>query len=91
MHEGAHGNVTKSKLVNHLCVNMLDIFGANSYMWKNRHIKLHHNFPNIIGWDSDIEKSKFVSFHPEERKTKNKGQFRFFILLLYPFFVFNWF
>ena len=31
--------------------------GANSYIWKIRHIRLHHNYPNVMGWDSDFEQS----------------------------------
>jgi linoleoyl-CoA desaturase len=59
-------------------------------MWKKRHITFHHNYPNVAGWDSDIEKSKFLKVHPEE-KGKWLTKHQHFIFLLYPFFLLNWF
>lgn len=47
---------------------LFDMIGANSYMWNRRHIRLHHNFTNVSGWNSDIEKSKFLKVHPLDEK-----------------------
>jgi len=90
IHEVCHENLFSRKLFNNLYLQIFDLMGANSYMWKKRHITFHHNYPNVAGWDSDIEKSKFLKVHPEE-KGKWLTKHQHFIFLLYPFFLLNWF
>lgn len=90
IHEVCHENLFSTKSLNHLYMMIFDLMGANSYMWKKRHIIFHHNFPNVAGWDSDIEKSKFLKVHPDE-KGKWLTKYQHLIILLYPFFLLNWF
>jgi linoleoyl-CoA desaturase len=90
IHEACHENLFVKKSYNRHYLYLFDLIGANSYMWKNRHVIFHHNFPNVIGWDSDIEKSKFVKVHPKD-KDKWLTKYQHFIVFLYPFFLFNWF
>ncbi len=89
IHEACHKNLFRGKFLNNLYVFLFDLLGANSYMWQKRHVKLHHNFTNVIGWDSDIEKSKFLKVHPSD-KTK-RFNLQTLMFLVYPFFIFNWF
>ena len=90
VHEACHNILFKSKKINRRFITLFDLIGANSYMWKKRHIMLHHNYPNVAGWDSDIEKSKFLKVHPLDHKKKSH-QYQYFIVLLYPLFITNWF
>ena len=90
IHEVCHENLFPKKFLNHSYMMIFDVMGANSYMWKKRHIIFHHNFPNVAGWDSDIEKSKFLKVHPNE-KGKWLTKYQHLIILLYPFFLLNWF
>jgi linoleoyl-CoA desaturase len=53
-------------------------------------VRLHHNYPNIAGWDSDIEKSDFLKVHPKDQ-TRKGGKLKKFMIFLYPLFVLNWF
>lgn len=69
---------------------LFDMIGANSYMWNKRHLRLHHNFTNVEGWDSDIEKSKFLKVHPKSAN-KKAGKFQHLIIFIYPLFITNWF
>lgn len=69
---------------------LFDMIGANSYMWSKRHIRLHHNFTNVEGWDSDIEKSKFLKVHPGSVK-KAGYRYQHLLILIYPLFITNWF
>jgi linoleoyl-CoA desaturase len=90
LHETAHDNVFPSKRMNGFYLYFFDLIGANSHLWKLRHVVFHHNFPNVMGWDPDIEKSDFLKVHPKEqqnRKKKNKT----WMFFLYPFFLLNWF
>lgn len=90
IHEVCHENIFANKSSNHYYMFLFDIIGANSYMWKKRHILFHHNFPNVTGWDSDIEKSKFLKIHPNEQG-KWLTKYQHFIVIVNPFFLLNWF
>jgi linoleoyl-CoA desaturase len=90
IHEACHNNLFKSKKLNQGYMFLFDLLGANSYIWRKRHIRLHHSYPNVVGWDSDIEKSDFLKVHPGD-ESKKYVRFQGFLLLLYPLFVTNWF
>lgn len=89
IHEASHNNLFKEKKSNKRFMLFFDAIGANSYMWNKRHISLHHNFTNVDGWDSDIEKSRFLKVHPDAKKKVNK--FHHWLIFLYPLFITNWF
>lgn len=90
IHEACHGNLFKSKELNRNYMLLMDLIGGNSYMWRKRHIHLHHNYINVENWDSDIEKSQFLKVHPQA-KTKLLNRYQHLLVLLYPMFVTNWF
>ena len=90
IHETCHNTLFRSKIKNEWYLLLFDIMGANSYMWKKRHIRLHHIFTNVNGWDSDIEKSKFLKVHPQNDK-KIASKYQHLMVLLYPLFITNWF
>ncbi len=90
IHEACHNSLFKSKRNNERYMLLFDMIGANSYMWNKRHLRLHHNFTNVDGWDSDIEKSKFLKVHPQREK-KTGHPYQHLIILIYPLFITNWF
>ena len=90
VHEAVHNTLFRRKWLNEAYIYFFDIMGANSYTWKIRHTRLHHNYPNIMGWDSDIEQSKLARVFPHDRY---RGIHRFqhiYLPLLYPLFLLNW-
>ncbi|MGN7756546.1 fatty acid desaturase family protein [Chryseobacterium sp. 22532] len=90
IHEAAHNNIYKSKRLNSLVLHIFDFVGANSYIWKKRHIASHHAYPNVDGWDTDIEQSGLLLIVPwVKAKGVQKFQHRFFFLV-YPLYLFNW-
>ncbi|MBF6610477.1 MAG: fatty acid desaturase [Chryseobacterium sp.] len=90
IHEAAHNNIFKSKKLNALVLRIFDLVGANSYIWKKRHIVSHHAYPNVDGWDTDIEQSGVLKIYPHiEPKGIQKIQHRIFFLI-YPLYLFNW-
>lgn len=90
IHEAIHGTLFKRKILNQLSVHFLDVIGANSYIFRKRHINLHHNFPNVEGWDSDIEQASLLRIFPNsEQKRVHRIQHRTFCLL-YPIYLVNW-
>lgn len=90
IHEAAHNNIFKSKRLNWLILHIFDFIGANSYIWKKRHIVSHHAYPNVDGWDTDIEQSGVLAIVPGvEAKGIQKIQHKIFYFV-YPLYLFNW-
>lgn len=90
IHEAAHNNIFKNKKLNDAVLKIFDFVGANSYIWKKRHIVSHHAYPNVDGWDTDIEQSGVLKIYPHiEAKGIQKIQHRIFFLV-YPLYLFNW-
>jgi linoleoyl-CoA desaturase len=90
IHDAVHHTIFKSRRVNEAFVYIFDLMGANSFIWKNRHVRFHHNYPNVNGWDTDIEQSKLARVFPNgEYSTYHKYQ-HIYLPLLYPLFLFNW-
>jgi linoleoyl-CoA desaturase len=90
IHELCHSNIFKKVKYNRWAYYIFDLLGANSYIWKQRHLKLHHRFPNVNGWDADVEqKGPIMIFQNEESKKYQRFQDKY-IFFLYPFFALNW-
>ncbi|OIQ29782.1 MAG: hypothetical protein BM564_05805 [Bacteroidetes bacterium MedPE-SWsnd-G2] len=90
IHEVSHDNIFKSKKLNRLFLYFFDILGVNSYIWKLRHRIMHHNYPNINGWDTDIEQSPLFKIYPDAPHSKPHDYQHILMFLLYPTYVFNW-
>lgn len=55
MHDAAHGSFSRYKIVNELMANSILLFGSNLINWKIQHNVLHHTYPNVYKWDSDVD------------------------------------
>jgi linoleoyl-CoA desaturase len=53
-HDGNHGTFSRRAWVNRLAGFTLDLIGASSYFWKDKHNHNHHVFTNIPHEDADI-------------------------------------
>lgn len=90
IHEAAHNNIFEKKIYNKMVLKIFDFIGANSYIWERRHILSHHSFPNVDGWDTDVEQSGPILVYPHAKpKGIQKYQHKFFYFL-YPLYLFNW-
>lgn len=65
-HDAAHGSISKNPRVNQAFLLAFDLLGANSYMWRNRHVYAHHPYPNILHQDSDIQQVPIVRIFPND-------------------------
>ena len=90
VHSASHGTLFKARNLNQSYMLLFDLIGGNSYMWNRRHLKLHHNFTNVKGWDSDIEKCTFLNTSSTSL-SKRHLHIRQLAFLLYPLFIANWF
>lgn len=91
IHDAVHGVSFKNhKRWNHIFLYIFDLLGANSFIWKIRHLRLHHAFPNIMGWDSDLEQSPLVRIFPQSSLKKIQKWQHIYLPFLYPLYLFNW-
>lgn len=90
IHEAVHHTLFKNKRLNQWYVYFFDLMGANSYIWKVRHIRLHHNYPNVMGWDSDFEQSPIARVFPHGPFSKMHKYQHIYLPLIYPMYLFNW-
>lgn len=90
IHDAVHGTIFKSSRTNRLLVHLLDLLGANSYIWQARHLRFHHNYPNVRGWDTDIEQSRLARVFPDGPVLPLHKYQHLYLPLLYPFYLANW-
>lgn len=64
-HDAAHQALTRHRWLNHLIQTICFLpLGANAYLWRLRHVKSHHVFPNVNGCDIDIDDTVFLRLSP---------------------------
>ena len=59
-------------------------------MWQKRHMILHHRYPNVNGWDADVEQKGPIVIFANEPHQKMKKYQPIYVFLLYPLFMLNW-
>ena len=90
IHDAVHHTIFKSRRLNEAFVYIFDLMGANSFIWKNRHVRFHHNYPNVNGWDTDIEQSKLARVFPNGEYSSYHKYQHIYLPMMYPLFLFNW-
>jgi len=90
IHEAVHHTLFRNRTLNQLFVHFFDILGANSYIWRTRHVRMHHNYPNVLEWDSDFEQSPMARVFPGAPFSKWHRYQHIYLPLFYPLFLFNW-
>ena len=90
VHEAVHDNIFNKRKYNRLILYFFDLMGSNSYIWKKRHLRMHHSYQNIAGWDSDIEQASLFKIYPHDKKKKFHSFQHFLMFLFYPLYLVNW-
>jgi linoleoyl-CoA desaturase len=90
IHELCHNNVFANPRWNALAFCLFDLLGANSFIWRHRHLKSHHRYPNVDGWDTDVEQRGPIAIFPGDDAGGLKRFQHLYVLFLYPFFMLNW-
>lgn len=90
IHDAVHGTIFSSKQLNEWYVYLFDLMGANSFTWRMRHVRFHHNYPNVSGWDTDIEQSKLARIFPTDEVLPVHRFQHIYLPLLYPLYLLNW-
>jgi len=66
-HDGAHNTLTRSRALNlTLQTVIFTLVGADAYLWRLRHVKSHHIFPNVNDCDIDIDDYVWMRLSPNQ-------------------------
>jgi linoleoyl-CoA desaturase len=90
IHEAVHGTLFRNKRLNNWYVHFFDLMGANSFIWKIRHTRFHHNYPNVMGWDTDFEQSPIARVFPHGPFSSMHKYQHIYLPLIYPLYLLNW-
>ncbi len=91
-HDALHGSYSKKNWVNNSLGFIFNIIGANDYVWKITHNKIHHTYTNIVGHDGDLEVAPGLLriSAKEEKKAIHKYQ-HIYAFFLYSLASISWF
>ena len=90
VHDAVHKCLFENQKANKIAACMLDLMGGNSYVWSKRHVQFHHTYPNIPGWDVDLESKKFFRLAPTDPVRKAFRFQHFYMPVVYLLFTFHW-
>lgn len=66
-HDAAHGALFRSEKMNRLFAYSFELIGMSNYAWKLKHNIIHHNNPNVMGSDFDIEAGPVLRLSPADK------------------------
>ncbi|HEY0298304.1 MAG TPA: fatty acid desaturase [Arachidicoccus sp.] len=89
-HDAAHGALFKTRKLNHIFCYVLEIFGSNNFVWRKRHLLLHHPYPNIPNWDVDVKQSDIARIFPNSKFLPIHKYQHVYMWFLYPLYTLNW-
>jgi linoleoyl-CoA desaturase len=66
-HDASHGSVSPKDWVNRLTLFLVfSVVGVDSTMWRDRHIRLHHQVVNLPGTGIDADSVKLMRLAPDK-------------------------
>ncbi|HEY2583473.1 MAG TPA: acyl-CoA desaturase [Mucilaginibacter sp.] len=89
-HDAAHGAIFEKRAHNEYLTYILELFGCNSFIWKKRHLVLHHPYPNMQHWDIDIKQSDIVRIFPGSKWFSFHRYQHIYMWFLYLTYTLNW-
>lgn len=90
-HEAAHNILFKNKVLNQIMVLVFDILGANSQIWKYKHVDSHHMHTNLYEIDLELKQPNIVRIFPYSLKKSIHRYQHIYMPILYCFYTIIWF
>ena len=91
MHDANHGATSSSARLNRVISLSLDLLGASSLLWREKHNLNHHTYTNIAGADPDLEGgSPFLRLAPWQRRRAWHRFQHLYVWVLYAVFPLKW-
>ncbi len=89
-HDANHDALSKILWINRVLGFSLDLLGMSSYVWRWKHNKTHHYYPNIPQVDDDIETNGIGRLAPlQPHKWFHRFQ-HIYLWILYAFLLIGW-
>lgn len=64
-HDANHGTLFRRATANLRAAQLCSVLlGPSRYFWVDKHQRLHHRQPNVLGWDDDLETRGFLRLSP---------------------------
>lgn len=89
MHDASHGAYSKKSWVNTWLGRTLNLVGGSNFMWKTKHVVLHHTFVNTEQ-DDDIETGGLLRMSPNQQWKKHHRYQHLYALPLYAGLAIHW-
>lgn len=89
-HDAIHGSFSSKVFWNRYLGRLLNVIGANDYLWRVKHNKIHHTYTNIPGHDDDLNQPKIIRISPEQPKWFVHKYQAWYVFLIYPLASFSW-
>lgn len=91
LHDIMHGSFSKNYRYKKYVSYLLDLLGASSFIWKNKHNISHHYYTNNAFIDNDVNVSPILRFTPHH-KLMNIHRFqKYYTFIVYCFQCYFWF
>lgn len=83
LHDVAHGSIFRKTWQNKWLTRIVSLpMGIDADIWTRRHVHLHHTYPNMEGYDLDIEPNPFLRQTPfQEWAPQFRYQHRYWPLI----------
>jgi linoleoyl-CoA desaturase len=89
-HDAGHDAISRSRIVNRLAFLLMNLVGASSYVWRQRHNVIHHTFANLHEYDCDIDIGKLGRLSPHQPFLPMHRFQHFYLWVLYGFYSIKW-
>ena len=89
-HDGGHQSYSQYAWVNRLMAMTMDLIGASSYVWRWKHVVVHHTYVNITGHDADIDLNFVGRLTPHQKRFRFHRWQQFYLWPLYGVNVIKW-
>jgi linoleoyl-CoA desaturase len=89
-HDALHGAYSADSRVNGLLGLAFEALGGNGYAWSLSHNGAHHGFPNVSGYDEDVDVSPLLRLSPHSPHRAFHRFQHLFAFGLYALATLNW-
>ena len=85
-HDASHQAVFEKKWLNRLFSYSWNLVGVSAYFWEIKHHEAHHNFTNVIDYDTDVSQTKLIRLNPKTEYLWFHRYQNWYVFLIYFFF-----
>src|SRR5216683_3428554 len=89
-HDGGHQAYSNLPWINKFMAMTLELIGGSSYLWRWKHVVLHHTYVNITGHDTDIDLGLLARLIPHQRRLPYHRWQHLYLWPLYGLLAIKW-